>query len=335
MGSVDRVRLLLTDTVASRYGDRIRAAGPEVEWVRMRRDGTLVDDDGHGVARDDAAIDVAWLTGDLWAEGAPIRPFMGMVRYGKQLQWFHSSAAGIDQPVFAELVRRGVRLTTSHVNYVSIAEYVVRAALDHLQDAEAWRAAQAARAWRMHEFREAQGTTWLVVGLGAIGSAVAARAQAFGVEVIGVRRTPSPGDPVDRTVPLSAVGDVLGDADVVVLSVPATAATVGLVDGTFLGAMRPGSLLVNVCRGSVVDEDALRVALDRGVPARAALDVMATEPLPPDSWMWTHPRVVLTPHNSASGDGRLERAVDLFCDNLRRYLAGEPLPHEVTEADLD
>ncbi|HVX17242.1 MAG TPA: D-2-hydroxyacid dehydrogenase [Acidimicrobiales bacterium] len=329
------MEVLISELAAARFGDRIRAVAPDIRLLRMQDDASLVDDDGCVVARDDAAPDIAWLTSDLFDEGGPIRKFMGMVRYGTSLKWFQSSAAGTDEPVFAEVVRRGTRLTTSHVNYVSISEYVIRAALDHFQQAERWRAAQAAGEWRVHQFREVRGTTWLVVGLGAIGGAVAERARVFGAEVIGVRRHPQPGDPVDRAVGLAEVHTVLGEVDVVVLSVPANSTTAGLVDARFLAAMKPGSLLVNVGRGAVVDEDALHAALDRGVPARAALDVMAVEPVPADSWMWTHPRLVLTPHNSASGDGRRVRAAELFCENLRRYQAGEPLLHEVTEADLD
>lgn len=325
--------VLLPERAARRVADRPELDG--LTLVRMQDDGTLLRDGGP-LEWDGATPEVAWASVDLFDPGAPLRPFFGLVvRRADSLRWLQSAAAGLDAPVWQQLLDRGVRITTSHVTDIPIAEYVLRAVLDRFQRAGEWRANQADRAWRSHDFREVAGTTWLVVGLGAIGAAVATRAQAFGATVVGVRRTPRGDEPVDEVVTPDRLLDAVPRADVVVLSAPATSDTEHLVGDRFLAAMRPGSLLVNIARGALVDEDALLAALDRGTPEHAVLDVTATEPLPEDSPLWAHPRVTITPHNSAGGTGRRQRGVDLFLANLAAYRAGEPLRHEVQLADRD
>jgi phosphoglycerate dehydrogenase-like enzyme len=223
-----------------------------------------------------------------------------------------------------------VRLTTSHVTGIPIAEYIVRGVLNHYQRPDQWAAARDAREWTPHDFREVHGTTWVVVGLGAIGNAVAVRARAFGAHVIGVRRNPTGNEPVDECVRADRLDAVLPRADVVVLCAPGGPDTHHLMNSATFLLLRPRSVLVNVGRGSLVDEDALRAALDRGAPEVAILDVTEEEPPAADSWLWTDPRVVLTPHSSAGGTGRYARSADVFCDNLARWLDGGPLDHEVT-----
>ena len=322
------MRVLLTATAHERFGDRLPA---HVDPAVMRSDGTLAD----GTPWEEAGVEVAWPTADLFDPDSPLRPFFAFLLQSPTLRWIQSPAAGVDAPVFAQLVRKGIRLTTSHVTDIPISEYVLRAVLDHYQQPARWQASSAERAWRRHDFREVHGTTWLVVGLGSIGSATAVRARAFGATVVGVRRRPTGDEPVDRMVTPDQVPTVLGEADVVVLAAPASPETRHLVDDAFLAAMKPASLLVNIARGALVDEAALVAALDRGTTLEAAvLDVTATEPLPADSPLWDHPAITITPHDAAGGLGRYARAADLFLENLRRYEAGEPLLHEVTADEL-
>ena len=323
------MRILMTEAAASAYGDQLVAVAPKAELVRMRGDGTLVDSSGE-IAWEDAALEVAWPTFDLFLDGAPLRPFFACMVRAEGLQWLHSSSAGVDAPIFATFVERGVRLTTTHVTDIPIAEYVIRAVLDHYQQPQRWAAAQAERAWRRHDFREVNGTTWLVIGVGSIGAAVASRARALGARVIGVRRSPTGDEPVHRMVPPASLPDVVPDADVIVLAAPATTETRHLVDDALLARTKPGSLLVNIARGALVDEAALVAAIDRGDGIEAAvLDVMETEPLPDDSPLWAHERITITPHGAAGGLGRFDRGAHAFAENLRRYAAGEPLLHEV------
>lgn len=326
---------MLTEAAWRSEWERLQAVGAGVRWLRMQGDGTLLDVDDGLVGWEEAAPEVAWGTADLFDEGGPLRPFFALVTRAESLRWFASPAAGFDNPVFGELVRRGVRLTTSHVGDVPIAEYVVRAVLDHVQHAWRWRAGQEAAEWRVHpRHGEVLGSTWLVYGVGSIGSAVARLGRALGAHVIGVRRSPTGAEPVDEMLTPADAADHLGRADVVILTAPSSPATRGLVDPTFLASMRPGALLVNIARGDLIDEAALLAALDAGTPGAAVLDVTAAEPLPVDSPLWRHPHVTVTPHVSGRTTGRLARGADDFLENLRRWQAEGPLLDEVSPNDL-
>ena len=321
---------LLTRTAHDSFAQRLTRPG--VEWLVMEADGSLTDVGGAGVPWPEARPEVAWGTSDLFRHGAPVAAFFRFLIDCPSLRWFQSPAAGYEAEPFRLMVEHGVRVSNAHVNSMPIAEFVLRAVLDEFQGAALWRRQAESFEWRIHDWREVSGSTWLVVGLGHIGSAVAVRARALGAEVIGCRRTPSPADPVDRVVGPDQLGNVAAEADVVVLSAPASPGTHRLVDARFLSAMKPGAVLVNVGRGSLVDEAALLAALDTGTPSAAVLDVFDTEPLPVGHPFWTHPRVRVTPHNAAGGFGRLQRQADLFSHNLDRWLAGEPLEHDVTDA---
>ncbi len=312
------VRAQLSEDALSRWGDRIRDRVPDADLVAF--------DPALGAVPGDPP-EVAWLSVDVLR--APDVPFLDALVAADSVRWVQSAGAGYDTWHYQQLFAKGVRMSISHVNNVPIAEYVLREVLDRFQRADRWRAAAAEHRWAHHEWREVTGTTWLIVGLGAIGSAVAERARAFGTTVLGVRRTPDGTEPVDELHPPEALTSLLPRADVVVLSLPATAATTGLVDDAFLAAMKPDAVLVNVARGAIVDEAALLRALDAGRPDFAVLDVVGTEPLPADSPLWAHEKVVVTPHSSSGGDGRFARGADLFAENLQRYAAGEPLLHEV------
>ena len=320
------MQALLTETAGRLLDQRIDRVDPSVEQVRVWRDGTLTID-GREIDAEAVQPEVACATGDLFFRGGAA-PWFQLLLGATSIQWFQSPAAGYIA-LYDRLFESGMRITGAHVNAIPIAEYVIQAILSHFQRAAEWATARAGHEWRPHEFREVFGTTWLVVGVGAIGSAVAERARALGVRVLGHRRRPTGKEPVHAMLRRDELLDALPRCDVVVLAAPATAETTGLVDETFLAAMAPGSVLVNVARGVLVDEPALLAALDRGRPEAAILDVFATEPLPADSPFWDHPRVVLTPHSSAGGLARHGRVVNLFVENLARYRDGRPLLHEV------
>ena len=288
---------------------------------------------GEAVAPEDAAPTLAWATQDLFFS-AVARDFMVTLLKSAGLKWLQSASAGVDNPVFGQLVSRGVRLTTSHGQAVGMADYVLAGVLDHFQRAPERREAQAAHAWRRIQIREILGTRWLIVGFGAVGQAVAARAKAFGAHVIGVRRDQSSDTFADEIIPPDRVVDQLPTADVVVLACPLTPDTRHMANAAFFAAMKDDAVLVNVGRGGLVDEAALLTGLDAAKPARAVLDVFETEPLPADSPFWSHPRVSVSAHCSGVGNGQDDRNRDLFLDNLDRYLSGKPLLNEVAKSDL-
>jgi len=166
-----------------------------------------------------------------------------------------------------------------------------------------------------------------VIGLGDIGARIARSGRALGMRAIGVSRTGRPVTGVSRVYRTRALTAALAEADFVVLTVPLSPATRGLLDAAALAAMKPSAWLINVARGPIVDEDAMVEALRAGRIAGAILDVFDIEPLPPTHPLWTLPNVVITPH--ISGPSTPREIAPLFADNLRRYLAGRPLRHVV------
>jgi phosphoglycerate dehydrogenase-like enzyme len=299
----------------------------------------LIDDageirvDGKALSVDEAQPELAWVNQDVFFTGAS-RNTMTAVLKSDQLKWVQSGAAGFDNPVFGSIVRKGARLSTSHGQAVGMADYVLWGVLDVLQGGPARRAAQAAHDWKRGPYREIADTRWVILGFGAIGRGVAVRAKAFGAHVIGVRRNPAPDTAADRIASPSEWLDLMADADVVALCAPATPSTHHIAGAEAFARMKPGSILVNVGRGALVDEPALLAALDRGAPGHAVLDVFETEPQPADSPFWDHPKVTLTPHSSGMSSGNAPRNDAIFVENLRRYLAGEPLEHEATPEEV-
>lgn len=172
-----------------------------------------------------------------------------------------------------------------------------------------------------------RGRTLAILGMGAVGRAVAPRARAFEMEVIAVSQSYRPDDLVDEVVPRERAAEALARADAVVVCMTSAPETRGFLDAARLGAVKPGAFLVNVARGDLVDEAALAAACRSGALAGAALDVTAEEPTPPESPLWDLPNVVLTPHIAGAGDRDDGRLIGLFAENLRRFLEGEPLRH--------
>lgn len=260
-----------------------------------------------------------------------------------QLKWIALPSAGADHAIRAGIAQPGgpVVTTASGIHAVPIGEFVLSLMLMWVrhwpqiidyQRAATW--PDAAGREQLHG-RELDGATLGVIGLGAIGRHVARLGRAFGMRIVATRRSASVGasDPdADLLVSPDRLGDLLAASDFVVVSVPATAETRHLIGADELRMMRRNAFLINISRGSAIDEAALVAALTDGVIGGAGLDVFETEPLPAESPLWRLPNVILSPHVAGNTDQYSRRFTDLFLENLARYRAGEPL-HNVVDVE--
>jgi phosphoglycerate dehydrogenase-like enzyme len=251
----------------------------------------------------------------------------------QRLKWIQVTAAGVAPLLFPALVESPVLLTNGRgLHAAAMAEHTLGVMLAFVRNLHLARDAQLEKRWIQNElwggpgFRELEGTTMGLIGFGAVGSAVAAKAAALGIEVIVVRRHPA-ADPAPASAQwrIDRLPELLARADWVVLAAPVTPETKGLIGREALGHMKKDAILINLGRGALVDEPALVDTLRAGRIAGAALDVFEEEPLPAASPLWGMPEVIVTPHVSGLGPRYWERSVDLFARNLRAFQRGEPL----------
>ena len=326
------MQILMTKAAYGRVGDRVAKVAPGAEVV------IAVPDDAYelnGKPIDKDAIDpeVVWLSLDSYASGT-LGQLFGRLMKSASPRWTQIMAAGIDNPIFRQIMEKGVRLSKSSAQATPIAEYVVAHALSLQTPIQAQADFQAKREWKPTPYRELGNTRWVLVGFGNIGHEIAKRIKPFGVDLTVIRRNIAPDPLADRVLPFSDLAKTLPDADAIVLACALNDETRNMCDATFFKTLKPGAILINIGRGGLVDEDALKAGLDADQPAHAVLDVFQTEPLPPESWIWDHPKVRVSAHTSHSGDGNLGRGDDLFLENLRRYLAKEPLLNEADPSEV-
>lgn len=256
-----------------------------------------------------------------------------IVERSPRLRWIHSASAGVDRIATPALRARELLLTNARgVFSRPIAEYVVMMSLAVARRLPALLELQRERTWQPLRGRELAELTVAIVGFGSIGLEVARLLEPFGCRILATRRHPERGSgsaPGVELRPLDALHDVLRESDVVVVAAPLTEETAGLIGAEELAAMREDAWLINIARGRLIDELALRRALENGWIGGAVLDVFAEEPLSPESPLYRTPNLVITPHTSWASDRVIERSVDLFVENLRRHQAGEPLRNVV------
>eukprot|EP00197_Chlamydomonas_leiostraca_P013645 CAMPEP_0202860326 /NCGR_PEP_ID=MMETSP1391-20130828/2081_1 /ASSEMBLY_ACC=CAM_ASM_000867 /TAXON_ID=1034604 /ORGANISM="Chlamydomonas leiostraca, Strain SAG 11-49" /LENGTH=334 /DNA_ID=CAMNT_0049539481 /DNA_START=126 /DNA_END=1130 /DNA_ORIENTATION=- len=248
------------------------------------------------------------------------------------LQWMHSSSAGLEHLLFPALVEGPVTLTNAKGVYShSLAEYTLTACSWFAKDFPRLARAKAEARWEPYDVEELRGRTLGVIGFGDIGQACARLARAFKMKVVGLRRrtqlTPEEAaeNIADKLYSPDQLHELMAVSDYVVMATPHTPQTDKMVNAAALAAMKPTGVFINVGRGKCVDEGALVEVLAAGNIRGAALDVFATEPLPPDSPLWRLPNVLMSPHCADRTKEFQYESLAFFVDNMGRYLAGQPL----------
>lgn len=345
MSRTNRVEVMVAAPLEEELAARIGEAGGEVELLYEpellppRR--YVSDHKGDPDFVRDAAGERRWRELVERAEviyGVPGESAEGLAELlerGGRLRWVQATNAGTGQQVREAGIPPGaldrVAVTTaSGVHATPLAEFCLMGLLHFARRVPRLSQLERDRIWRREPARELRDMTLLVVGLGGIGTEVARLAECFGMEVLGVKRRPGGEEPHVREVyPPERLREVLPEADAVVVTLPLTDETGNLFDREAVAAMKPDAIFVNVGRGGVVDEAALLEALEEERLAGAALDVFREEPLPPESRFWELENVLVSPHSAAVSESETGRIVELFVDNLRRYLAGEPLANRL------
>ncbi|MFW6082993.1 MAG: D-2-hydroxyacid dehydrogenase [Chloroflexota bacterium] len=309
---------LESNSLTAEQIERIREVAPQDTSVVMTRDREEIQS-----ILDQIEIVAGWFPAD-------------MIPQAPNLRWYQQWSAGADWLLrHPEVAQEDFVLTsTSGIHAIQITEHIFALLLAFARELPRALEAQKDREWipsRAHEHLfELAGKTMVLIGVGSIGRRTARVAQAIGMRVLSVRRDPTVDTPgVEAVFGPDEPLDLLPEADIVVLTVPLTEETRGLIAAGELRAMKQTSILVNVGRGGVVDEEALVLALEEGRIAGAGLDAFETEPLPEDSPLWTLDNVIITSHYAGITPNYHERALGVFLDNLQRHVAGEPLQNIV------
>jgi phosphoglycerate dehydrogenase-like enzyme len=299
---------------------------PGVRLVHVSREGLVHDQAGDPMAN--ARV--------LLRGGVPGAVLDHIVSHAPRLEWIHSFSAGIDRVATPGVRSRDLTVTNARgVFSRPIAEYVVMMCLAIARRLPQLMELQRERTWQPLRGRELGGLTVGIVGMGSIGTEIARLLEPFETTVLATRRRPELGGAPDNVELLGSdrLGELMRRSDIVVIAAPLTEETAGMIGAAQLQEMRETAWLINIARGRLLDELALRRALDAGWIGGAVLDVFNEEPLPPDSPLYGMPNTILTPHTSWSSDRVVGRSLELFAANLRRFVAGEPL-HNVVDLEV-
>jgi len=258
-------------------------------------------------------------------------PLTNIVKRAPKLKWHHTLLAGVDHDLYADLFKSSVIVTNSHIHGIQISELVLEMMLMLAKHAPFYFEMKKQRKSKRVTSELLHSKTLGVVGLGSIGKEVARLGKAFHMRVIATKSNPKPTKYADVVLPSEKLPVLLKESDYVVLAVPFTARTSNLIGEKELKMMKPTAYLINIARGTVVDEDVLAKALEEKWIAGAGLDVFRSDPgpLPPNSKFWDIPNVIITPHIAGHIENYNLVAIESFCENLKRYISGKRLKNMV------
>lgn len=295
------------------YGARAHAIVPDLNWALIEAD------DSWSESPEDC--DLIVLAGDAYRKA-----FVDATMALPTPRWAHSEDAGTDGPFYDAMREKNVIITNSPgANAPEVAEFALSLMLWTAKRLDTFRQHQRQHHWEWIDLESLSDKTLLVVGLGAIGSKIAAHAKGFHMRVLGIRQSATPVAEVDCQGTLDDLPQFLSEADFIVLSLPAAPETEGLIGDNELARMKSTATLINVARGSIVDTSAVKKALESGQIHQACLDVISTEPWPEEDALWDMPNLLLTPHNAWSSPLYLPRVAEFWLQNLERYVRGDEL----------
>ena len=324
--SSSQLRIGVTAELIGRSESALRQAAPGVQLVTLHPDGKW--------SGNPEGLDGFFLSEDMYYLPDALAALIAVLAKSPP-SWLQTASTGVDHAFYADLIASGSTLTNSPgVHGGPIAEYVFAHILSFAKLVPDHRANQTAHRWAPLESIELAGQTLGIVGYGAIGAAIARRAVAFDMTVVGTKRR-APNDPNLAThLSPDRLFELLKTSDYVVLCCPLTDATLNLINAAALDAMKSTALLLNVARGRVVDHEALIDALHNGTIGGAVLDVAPYEPLAQESPLWDLPNCIITPHDSCHIDASYQRTTDFFLENLTRLHNGDPLKWVVQDTEL-
>ncbi|MDP3486752.1 MAG: D-2-hydroxyacid dehydrogenase [Bacillota bacterium] len=304
------MRLLVRGEISQRESERLRGVWPEAEIIACNRE---------ELEQNLPDADVVW---------GGLRP--DQIALGRRLRLIQVQSAGVDFMLCPELKASSAELcTASGIHAETIAEHVLGMMLSLVRKFPQTILNQSRNQWEVLEPQLLHGKRLGIVGFGSIGQAIGLRAKSFGMHVVGLRKHPSQSNCADEVWSDDRLDELLPTVDHLVVAVPLTPQTKGLITRTRLKLLKPTAFIYNIARGTVVDEPALIEALTQGRLAGAGLDVFWEEPLPAGSPLWSQPNVLITPHSAGQLPDYRERAFLIFLENLQRLKDNKPLLNSV------